>query len=231
MLVAGCVSLDFPISNFLISPTSNYFCRMAAYENIIFDLGGIFIDIHYRKTEEAFKNLRVHNFNELYTQHHANPLFELLETGKITSQEFFDAFRKATALRLTDNQIRDAWNAMLGNFDPAKLEWLKEIGTRYRVFLFSNTNIIHYDCFQQIFRENTGFQNFDDFFIKAYYSHDLGMRKPYREAFQKLLELEQLTAGETLFIDDTPKNIEGAKQAGLHTILLQPPASVLDLDL
>lgn len=199
--------------------------------NIIFDLGGIFIDIDYPKTEKAFVQLGVTNFNDLYNQHHANPLFEKLETGILSPREFYDEFRQATKLPLTDEQIENAWNAMLGTFAPKKLKWLESISKTYKVYLFSNTNIIHYDCFQRIFRENTGYNNFDEFFIKAYYSHDLGLRKPYPESFLKLLELESLNATETLFIDDTPKNIEGAKQAGLHCILLQPPKTVLDLEL
>jgi glucose-1-phosphatase len=204
---------------------------MEKIKNIIFDLGGIFMEIDYYRTEQAFVNLGVTNFSELYTQHHANPMFENLETGKISPAEFYDQVREVSQLPLTDKQIRDAWNAMLITFEPAKLDWLKEIRERYRVYLFSNTNIIHYECFQHIFAQVTGSNNFDDYFIKAYYSHDLGLRKPYPEAFEAILEREHLDASETLFIDDTPKNIEGAKQAGLHTILLQPPASVLDLQL
>lgn len=204
---------------------------MPNIENIIFDLGGIFIDIDYHKTEKAFIELGVHNFSDLYTQHHANPLFEKLETGKLSESEFYNAFREAASLPLTDTQIREAWNAMLGRFHRERLDWLEEIATRYRVFLFSNTNIIHYNSFQLSFRRDTGHDNFDDFFIRAYYSHDLGMRKPNPEAFGNLLELEKLEATKTLFIDDTPKNIQGAMLAGLHTLLLQPPDTVLGLKL
>jgi putative hydrolase of the HAD superfamily len=109
--------------------------------------------------------------------------------------------------------------------------WLEEIGFRYKIYLFSNTNIIHYDAFQQIYRDCTGKDNFDDYFVKAYYSHDLGLRKPTPESFAKILALENLRADETLFIDDTPKNIEGAKQAGLHATLVASPMTILDLDL
>ncbi len=120
---------------------------------------------------------------------------------------------------------------MLGTFSTERLQWLKEIRKRYRIYLYSNTNLIHYIAFQKIFREFTGEQNFDNYFIKAHYSHELGLRKPYPESYLKLLEIENLQAEETLFIDDTAKNIEGAKQAGLQAILLLPPKTVLDLDL
>lgn len=83
----------------------------------------------------------------------------------------------------------------------------------------------------EIVRRENGCENFDNYFIKAYYSHELGLRKPYVESYQKILEEQNLLASETLFIDDTYKNIEGAQKAGLQTIHLQAPVTVLDLGL
>jgi glucose-1-phosphatase len=122
-------------------------------------------------------------------------------------------------------------NAMLLSFPAERLLWLEEISKKYKIYLFSNTNCIHYNAFQNIFRENTGKQNLDGYFIKAYYSHQLGLRKPGEEAFVEILKRENLGAEETLFIDDTPVNIEGAKRAGMQGILLQSPKTVFDLDL
>jgi glucose-1-phosphatase len=204
---------------------------MKKLKNIIFDLGGLFMDIDFNNTAKAFVSLGVANYNEFYTQHTASTLFEDLETGKVSAAEFYERFRSETGVQLSDDQIRDAWNAMLGKFPVERLSWLEEIGFKYKVYLYSNTNIIHYDAFQKIYQECTGKNNFDDYFIKAYYSHDLGLRKPYPASFIKLLTMENLDAEETLFIDDSYKNIEGANQAGLQTILLLPPKTVLDLDL
>lgn len=204
---------------------------MEKIKNIIFDLGGVFIDIDFKATEKAFVSLGVTNFNDYYTQHTASTLFEDLETGKASPEEFYERFRSETGVSLGDAEIRDAWNAMLGRFPSERLNWLEEIGFRYNIYLYSNTNIIHYNAFQKIYQDCTGKENFDDYFIKAHYSHDLGVRKPYAESFKKLLAVEKLNAAETLFIDDSFKNIEGAKEAGLQTILLLPPKTVLDLDL
>ena len=120
---------------------------------------------------------------------------------------------------------------MLGGFAPQKLQWLEKIKTKYNIYLFSNTNKIHYEAFQHIYFQQTGKQNFDHYFIKAFYSHTLGLRKPYPEAFKAVMKQENLVAAETLFIDDTAKNIEGARKTGLQTILLQHPQTVLDLPL
>ncbi|MBG9375875.1 HAD family phosphatase [Panacibacter sp. DH6] len=204
---------------------------MQKIKNIIFDLGGIFINIDFKKTEQAFISLGITNFNDYFTQHHASDLFELLETGKISQETFCDLFRSETKTTLTDNEITAAWNALLMDFPSERLEWLDDISKRYSVYLFSNTNKIHYDAFMDIFAKQAGHKNFNDYFIKAYYSHDIGLRKPYPASFEYILQEQQLQPSETLFIDDTWKNIEGAKGVGLQTIHLVPPKTVLDLAL
>jgi glucose-1-phosphatase len=202
---------------------------MNSIRNIIFDLGGIFINIDFGRTRKAFTELGVTGFDELYTQHHASDLFQLLETGRISPAEFHQAFVQHTNVPLTYSQLVEAWNALLLDFPPERIEWLKQTGGHYRIFLFSNTNQIHHDAFQQSFRERFN-EDFDNLFLKAYYSHEMGLRKPDVDSFQFILNEQRLRAEETLFVDDTPKNIEGAKKAGLSTFHVAPPGTVLDVD-
>lgn len=204
---------------------------MQPIQNIIFDLGGIFLNLDYQRTEQAFRNLGIHQFPEMFTQHQANSLFEKLETGKINPEQFYEAFRRETGRSLSNEAIREAWNAMLLDFPAERLDWLQETGRKYRIFLFSNTNQIHQDAFREKLAGENKVSDFDAYFSKAWYSHELGMRKPYVAAFQKILDEQKLRAEETLFIDDTLKNIEGARQAGLQTIHLLAPKTVLDLDI
>jgi putative hydrolase of the HAD superfamily len=204
---------------------------MQQIKNIIFDLGGIFLEIHYQKTKDAFTNLGIKDFDALFTQHHANHLFEDLETGKISETEFYERFRQDGKVNFTDAEIKEAWNAMLGNFPLERIEWLKTVKQKYNIFLFSNTNQIHYDAFMAIYELNTGKADFNDHFIKAYYSQYLGLRKPYADSFLAILEEQNLLAEETLFIDDTIKNIEAADALGIKTIHLVAPKTVLDLEL
>lgn len=204
---------------------------MQQIKNIIFDLGGIFLEIHYQKTKDAFTNLGIKDFDALFTQHHANHLFEDLETGKISELEFYERFRHDGKVNFTDAEIKEAWNAMLGNFPLERIEWLKTVKQKYNIFLFSNTNQIHYDAFMAIYELNTGKADFNDHFIKAYYSQYLGLRKPYADSFLAILEEQNLLAEETLFIDDTIKNIEAADALGIKTIHLVAPKTVLDLEL
>ena len=204
---------------------------MQQIKNIIFDLGGVFVDIHFHLTQEAFEKLGVTHFQEFFTQHHASDLFQLLETGKLSEKEFYAAFRKETGLNVTDEEIKHAWNALLDRFPKERINWLKKIKNRYKIFLFSNTNKIHYDAFMQGYTEDFGKNDFNEQFIKAYYSQELGLRKPFLESFQYILNEQGLDPAETLFIDDTLKNIEAAKKAGLQTFHLVSPMTVLDLDL
>ena len=204
---------------------------MTAIKHIIFDLGGVFLNINFQQTSQAFAKLGVTDFNNMFTQHYSNPLFELLETGKITEHEFYDAFRDATKVDLTNQEIKDAWNALLLDFPPERILWLEQMAKKYNLYLFSNTNQIHYDCFMQQFEQVFNGKNFNDYFIKAYYSQDLGLRKPYPNAFEAILNEQSLNPAETLFIDDTIKNVEAAAGLGMQNIHLAPPLTVLDLNL
>lgn len=206
-----------------------YICGMAPIKNIIFDLGGIFMNLDFSLTEQAFIKLGITQFPAMFTQHHSNPLFEQLETGQISEAAFYDAFRRETGSHLTNEQIKTAWNTLLLDFPQERLDWLSWIREKYRIYLFSNTNRIHYDAFTDILARENNCTDFDSYFIKAYYSHELGLRKPYTSSFQKILEEQGLNPAETLFIDDTAKNLVGAREAGMQTIHLVAPQTVLDL--
>lgn len=199
--------------------------------NIIFDFGGVFIDVDYKRTEKAFVDAGISNFNELYSQQSASPLFEDLETGKLGHEDFYEQLRKTSGVDLGNDEIATCWNSILGNYWPEAIEKAKALKNKYRLFLFSNTNAIHYECFMKIYMEQFGKDDFDSLFEKAYYSHTSGIRKPYPEAYNWVLNDAGINAGETLFIDDTFANIEGAQKAGLQTIHLKPPMKLWELDL
>lgn len=200
-------------------------------KNIIFDLGGVLFNIDFAKTESAFKALGVTGFHEMFTQHHANDLFIQLETGALSELEFYEAFRTASGVPLTNEEIQKAWNALLIDFRLPSLAWLDGIKEKYRIFLFSNTNQIHHDAFHATFQEQTGRDDFDSYFVKAYYSQHMGMRKPDLAPFLRILEEQGLLASETLFIDDTIKNVEAAREAGMLAHHLVWPQTLPELPL
>jgi putative hydrolase of the HAD superfamily len=190
-------------------------------KNIIFDLGGVFIDIHYHLTRQAFHDLGVPDFDALFQQTFSSPLFALLETGDLVPHDFFQAFREETGLKSTNQEIEAAWNAMLGNFRMDAVGILPELKQRYQIFLLSNTNAIHHEAFTSCYQSLTNGKSFDDHFHQAHYSHLLGLRKPHTQVYLHLADFHRLDPSETLFVDDTLKNIEGAQQAGMQTLWLE----------
>lgn len=204
---------------------------MQPIKNIIFDLGGVFLNIDFQLTNKAFKDLGVDRFETMFTQHHVNDLFEQLEIGKLSENDFYNAFRKESGKSLSNEQIKTAWNALLLDFPEEHIKWLEEIKGKYNIYLFSNTNQIHYDQFIANFTKAFPGKDFNSFFKKAYYSQTLGLRKPYTNSYEKILEEQALKPSETLFIDDTLKNIEGAKKVGLQTVHLVAPLTVTQLGL
>jgi glucose-1-phosphatase len=200
-----------------------------AIKNIIFDLGGIFIDVDYAKTRQAFIDLGIHNIDDYYQQSYSNPLFAALEKGLITPLEFYQQFRAATNTQLSNLQIATAWNAMLGQFRPTSIALLPKLSSQYQLYLLSNTNAIHYEGIISIYNHQFGNANFDAFFNKAYYSHLYHERKPDASAYQTILTQNALNSYETLFVDDTPKNIHGATAVGIKTLLVPNNTLVEDL--
>jgi HAD superfamily hydrolase (TIGR01509 family) len=204
---------------------------MQNISTVILDLGGVLLNLDYGLTKKAFVDLGISDFDTYYTQFKGSSLFDDLETGRISNKAFFDGLRKLSGVSLTDDQITRAWNAMLLDFPPKRVAFLRQLRGKYRLFLLSNTNDIHYQAFQQSFRKATGLGSLDECFDKAYYSHLMGTRKPEAEAFNRILKEQGLNAGRTLFIDDTAINLEGAKVVGMQTLHLRHPETVESLGL
>lgn len=203
---------------------------MQKIQNIIFDLGGVLLNIDFHLSEKAFEQLGVENFNAFFNQFHSNELFKKLETG-MDVDLFYDEFRLATRTTLSNDQIKDAWNALLLNFREESIKTLPGLRKKYKLYVLSNTNEIHLQEFQKRFTVEMQLSSLDDLFDAAYYSHCIGFRKPNADAFQFVLEKHGLIPEETLFIDDSINNIETAQQLGLQTIHLLPQMKIEALDL
>ncbi len=195
---------------------------MNKIKNIIFDLGGVLLDIDFKKSIGAFEKLGIENFEEMFSKFKADELFEKLETGMLNQEEFYAAIKKRTNANVSNKEIEKAWNALILNFRTGSINFLEKISTQYSLYLLSNTNGIHLKYFQQLFTKQTGKPLLDDYFIKAWYSHKLGLRKPGAAIFEFVLQEENLIATETLFIDDTLSNIETAQNMGFKTHHLKP---------
>ncbi|HEX2549733.1 MAG TPA: HAD family phosphatase [Gammaproteobacteria bacterium] len=198
-------------------------------KNLIFDLGGVIIDIDYNRTFEAFKKHGVHHFDEAFNQGKQEAIFDEYETGRISSDEFRKIIKDKLKLFISDEEFDCAWNAMLLDLPKERLDFIKGLRKNYKVFLFSNTNDIHLKKVFSICEKQHGFNNFLEYFEKEYYSNIFGKRKPDVASFISILNENKLKAEETVFIDDTLQNIHGASEAGLHVIHLTKDKSIFDI--
>lgn len=196
--------------------------------NIIFDLGGVIINLDMESTYWAFKELaggsEVPLFN--YTEQHN--IFKQFEVGAIDTPTFLSELRTLIG-PVTDSELIGAWNAMLLDIPAERVALLKELKSKYRTFLFSNTNQIHFDGFNKILFDAHGLETLDPLFEKVYFSHTMGMRKPDVASFLQIINDNGLNPAETLFLDDTKGHLEGAEKAGLQTILVSEGNSILDI--
>jgi FMN phosphatase YigB (HAD superfamily) len=203
---------------------------MQVYRNIIFDLGGVILNIDFKKTEAAFKLLGWDSFSDYISQFHISDLFESYETGQIDDLDFVEGISALMGKAANNEHIIEAWNALLLDFPPERIALLKKIKGSFRTFLLSNTNAIHLREFQERLHNNEGVY-LEDLFEKAYYSHVVKMRKPNAEIFELVLRENNLDPAETLFIDDTASNFPEAQKLGIHTYHLHKGEAIVDMEI
>lgn len=197
--------------------------------NIIFDLGGVLLNLDFDKTRQAYIDLGLKEFDQHFGLGHAASYFKDYEKGLLTDDEFIQAIQQTIGGSVDASSIVAAWNALLLDFPSARVSFLQGLSKRYRIFLFSNTNNIHMQYFKKDFQEVYGF-NMDDLFERAYYSHVAGVRKPDAAAYHLVLQENDLIPAQTVFIDDALNNVEAAIAVGMHGIHLVPGKTILDLN-
>lgn len=194
--------------------------------HIIFDLGGVLLNIDYKLTEQAFIQLGIANFADIYSQLKQSTLFDDFEIGKIPPADFVKALQDNSGINASYDDIIAAWNAMLLDLPLRRLQILQQLRIYHDLILLSNTNEVHEVAFNKIISDAHSIPSLGVFFDKVYLSHRIGMRKPNVEVFERILTENGLKAEHTLFIDDSPQHIEGAKKAGIQTIWLEPGMTI-----
>ncbi len=195
---------------------------------VIFDLGGVILNLDYQRTIDAFKKLGLSNFEDMYTQASQNNIFDDYETGKISSQHFINLLLPYLPLGTSPNKVVHAWNSMILDFPLDRLELLDDLKTKRRTFLLSNTNELH---LQEVLRSlsKTTNRTLESYFEKVYYSHIVNLRKPNSNIFEFVCREQKLIPSETLFIDDTIGHINGSNTFGLKGFHLEKGKTIIDL--
>ena len=189
--------------------------------NIIFDLGGVILNIDPQLTVEAFRNLGWKDFFEEQNQPLNKDLFYNLEMGQSSPEAFRENVRMNIKLYVSDIEIDTAWSAMLLDIPAERVRYLEGLKKDYNLYLLSNTNEIHRRIFHQKFEGNYGYSLFA-LFERNFYSHEMGLRKPNPQIFVNAMEEAGLVPGETLFIDDMKDNTDAAQTTGMRVLNIEP---------
>jgi putative hydrolase of the HAD superfamily len=195
---------------------------MPEFKNIIFDLGGVLLDLDFMAPINAFQQLGATGSFTEFRKTLKDPVFRMMETGEISPEEFRNQIRlKLGYPPVTDEQIDQAWCSILGSVPGEKVNFLKQMQGMYPLFLYSNTNQIHIDYFLQRFYDEHQFR-FEVFFEQLFYSHVIHDRKPQLSGYEKVIALSGVNPEETLFVDDFEENVEAARRAGFLTFHYLP---------
>jgi len=190
-------------------------------EAIIFDLGGVIIEVDMNRPYEFFLNKSPRNNQELLLDLRAIAL--RYEVGEIDNKQFIKTVKNITNIDYKDEAIKDIWNGMLGEIPQELGDILYKLKREKKTFILSNTNPIHIEEMEKRFKESITKYSFESLFDKIYYSHEIGLHKPDPKIFEYVVKENNLDPAKTLFIDDNVDNINSAKNYGLQVFHMNPP--------
>ena len=199
-------------------------------ETIIFDFGGVILDIDPQLTMNEFARLGARQLDEEQYQVLIHEIIRKFERGIFTPEIFRQEMKKFLKLGdIEDQEFDDAWNALLFDIPDERIKAIEQSKEHYQIFLLSNSNEIHYDLYVRDLQLRFGYREFDELFHKAYFSFDLHMAKPESDIFEFVIYQHNLNRAKTLFIDDMDANLATARKLGLSTYKMQKPEKVRQL--
>ncbi len=197
-------------------------------KNLLFDLGGVILDLDLQATRKIFYELGLPAVLMQYPENMQTDLFQRYEIGKITTKEFRDEIRQKSGLNLKDTDIDRAWTAMLVGIPEERTRKLEELRKHYRLYMLSNTCAMHVPVFEAMYKQKAG-KSMHEVFDKIYYSHEIGAHKPDHESWEFVLKDAGIRAEETLFLDDNVHNVKAALELGFQAIRIHEKMGMMDL--
>jgi len=189
----------------------------AKIKNIIFDLGGVILDIDENIVYKELEKMGISTL-ELARSKEFMDIMSKFDTGIYTAPTFRKKTKALLGLeKMTDQKFDAIWNSMLLDIPRERIEAIEKVKKHYKIFLMSNSNVIHYDLYVRDLQLRFGYHEFDELFNKSYFSFAEHLEKPDPRFFELILDHEGLLPEETLFIDDTASNIRAAQSLGIHT--------------
>jgi len=198
------------------------------FRNILFDLGGVILDINIQATLKQFYELGFPAELMQYPESMSTDVFFKYQTGKLDTEQFRNAIRKSAGVEMSDQVFDEAWNAMLIRIPEERATLLKRLSERYSLYMLSNTSSLHVEVFEPMFRRSAGI-SIHEVFTKIYYSHEIGWHKPDHEAWEFVIKDAGIKPEETLFLDDSIHNIKASQELGFQAIHIHERTNLMNL--
>ncbi len=198
------------------------------FKNILFDLGGVILDINVQATLKQFYELGFPADLMQFPHSMTTDLFFKYETGKLDSEAFRNEIRKKTGVEMSDQTFDEAWNAMLIQIPRERTDLLKLLSMRYDLYMLSNTSELHVKVFEKMYLDTAGV-SMHEVFKKIYYSHEIGWHKPDHEAWEHVIKDAEIRPEETLFLDDNIHNIKASQELGFQAIHIHERTNLMNL--
>lgn len=192
---------------------------MSKIKNLLFDFGGVIIGIDKNAAVKRFQEIGATNITEYLNEYRQTGIFLELEEGKLTREEFYDAFRKLFGAHISSEDIDSGWLAFLTSIPPYKLELLDSLRKKYKVYMLSNTNPVVAEWAHSKEFTPSG-RNVSSYFDKCYLSYEIGCAKPDLAIYQHVIDDAQINPEETIFFDDGQANLDAAAKLGFKTQLV-----------
>lgn len=203
---------------------------MSLVRNIVFDFGNVLFDLDLPAIGREIRRLVGDEYEAVRENLQKSGVFELYETGGLSTEEFVDAIRFAGTSPLSAEQVVAAWNSIFIGMPRERFDMLLRLRQRYNVFLLSNINELHAAWIDDYMQREYGLSDFQSrYFDAVYYSHLIRLRKPGREIYEYVLADAEILPGETVFIDDLEENVAAAWEVGIPGIIKRPDLDVMEL--
>jgi len=198
------------------------------FKNILFDLGGVILDINVQATLKGFYDLGFPAELMQFPHSMTTDLFFKYETGKLDTNQFRNAIRESTGVEMSNQAFDEAWNAMLVRIPEERTALLKRLSESYPLYMLSNTSSLHVKVFENMYLEAAGI-SMQEVFTKIYYSHEIGWHKPDHEAWEHVIHDAGIRPQETLFLDDNIHNIKASQELGFQAIHIHERTNLMNL--
>ncbi len=205
---------------------SLYLCNMI--KNLLFDLGGVIMEIRRLNAVHSLERLGMTDADSFLGEYSQKGPFLKLEEGAITPDEFRKEIRKLIKTEVSDAQIDSAFCDFLIGIPPKRLEYLRVLKKNYNIYMLSNTNPIMWNTriAEEFRQEGHDINYYFDGIITSFEAKSI---KPDRKIFETVVSKLGIIPEETLFLDDSQKNLDTASSMGFKTALVTPGSEFIDI--